>query len=372
MPPPALPASSVAVQKGGSSSSASVPGGGTSSNASSQCPEAETADGSEVDKLRRELETLREQYGQQRKKLQGLSRASNEGKQALAAALVKLAQREFSEETDRVQAATFRFGHCRQTHVGLGLNQNTWGGGYDEEEISRFQSRIEEDRQSISRERQTLQRADADDRLERREILNHRSFYLTKEEQNLRERELRLQVDRQLHLKRQQKLEAARRSNFGDFPKMRDRYQLLNMLGRGGFSEVYRAFDLDANSYCAVKVHELGKEMSEVQRQNYIRRAMREYEIQKGLKHSRVVTLQDCFPISTRAFGTVLELCEGDTLDEYMKRYGILPEREARGIVIQVLSGLRYLNVNESGNKIIHYDLKPGNLFFSERRGENC
>merc|ERR1712072_1369848 len=47
-----------------------------------------------------------------------------------------------------------------------------------------------------------------------------------------------------------------------------------------------------------------------------------------------------------------------------MHKYGILPEREARGIVIQVLSGLRYLNHNETGNKIIHYDLKPGNLFF--------
>merc|ERR1719428_372713 len=48
-----------------------------------------------------------------------------------------------------------------------------------------------------------------------------------------------------------------------------------------------------------------------------------------------------------------------------MKRYGpCLPEREARGIIIQVLSGLRYLNTNETGNKIIHYDLKPGNLFF--------
>merc|ERR1712217_153128 len=103
--------------------------------------------------------------------------------------------------------------------------------------------------------------------------------------------------------------------------------------------------------------------MTDQQCQSYIRRAMREYEIQKTLKHPRVVNLQDCFVVSTKAFGTVLELCEGETLDEYMKRYGALSEKEARGIVIQILSGLKYMNTN--GRKIIHYDLKPGNLFFS-------
>merc|ERR1719491_1519271 len=305
---------------------------------------------------------------QQRKKLQSNSRGMGESKQALSDVLQRLAKKEFCEENDRVQAGTFRLGYCRQTHVGLGINQNTWGGGYDEEEINRIKARIEEDRQNIAQKRRQITRSDDmddDEVMQRREILTHRIAYLTKEENSVKEMEQQLQVDRQLHLKRLQRLEAARRSNFSEFPKMKEnRYQLLNMIGRGGFSEVYRAFDLEANCYCAVKIHELGKEMSETQRQNYIRRALREYEIQKGLKHSKVVTLQDCFPISTRAFGTVLELCNGDTLDEYMKRYGVLPEREARGIVIQVLSGLRYLNVNETGNKIIHYDLKPGNLFF--------
>jgi len=134
------------------------------------------------------------------------------------------------------------------------------------------------------------------------------------------------------------------------------------MIGRGGFSEVYRAYDLENGVYCAVKIHELGKEMTDQQRQSYIKRAMREFEIQKSLKHPRVVTLQNCFAISTQAFGTVLELCDGETLDGYMKRHGTFPEKEARGIVIQVLSGLKYMNTN--GRKIIHYDLKPGNLFY--------
>lgn len=329
--------------------------------------EAAAGETSELEALRRELETLREQYGQQRKKLQASARTLNDSKQALCDVLVQVARRELSEEHDRVQSDTYRLGHCKQTHLGPN-HQNTWSGGYDEEEINRTRHRIDDDRKSIAQERKRLEnfKGDADDRLERREILNFRGSYLTREEQALKERETRLQVDRGRHLKRQQRVEAAVRSTFSGFHRMKEeRYQLLNMIGRGGFSEVYKAFDLETSTYAAVKIHELGKDMSEAARQNYIRRAMREYEIQKGLKHPKVVTLQDCFPISNRAFGTVLELCSGDTLDEYMKNHGpCLPEKEARGIIIQVLSGLRYLNVNETGNKIIHYDLKPGNLFF--------
>ena len=37
-------------------------------------------------------------------------------------------------------------------------------------------------------------------------------------------------------------------------------------------------------------------------------------------------------------------------------------EREAKSILVQILSGLRYLNV--SGRKIIHYDIKPSNIFY--------
>jgi len=183
----------------------------------------------------------------------------------------------------------------------------------------------------------------------------------------VKQRDDRLQVDRLLHLKRAQRLEAADRSSFRTYPLLADnnrsaRYQLLNLIGRGGFSEVYRAYDLEGNRYCAVKIHELAEDMNDQQRRSYIRHAMREHDIQKTLKHPRVVTLWDCFPISAKAFGMALELCEGEALDEYMKRHGPLAEKEARGIVVQILSGLKYMNTK--GLSIIHYDLKPSNLFF--------
>lgn len=59
-----------------------------------------------------------------------------------------------------------------------------------------------------------------------------------------------------------------------------------------------------------------------------------------------------------RRFCTVLEFCEGNDLDFYLKQNKLMSEKEARSIVMQIVSALRYLN--EIKPPIIHYDLKPG------------
>lgn len=58
-------------------------------------------------------------------------------------------------------------------------------------------------------------------------------------------------------------------------------------------------------------------------------------------------------------FCTVLEYCEGNDLDFYLKQHKLMSEKEARSIVMQIVNALRYLN--EIKPPIIHYDLKPGN-----------
>ncbi len=45
-----------------------------------------------------------------------------------------------------------------------------------------------------------------------------------------------------------------------------------------------------------------------------------------------------------------------------MKKYGCIPEKDAKTILKMILSGLKYLHEHEL--KIIHYDLKPANLIF--------
>lgn len=90
------------------------------------------------------------------------------------------------------------------------------------------------------------------------------------------------------------------------------------------------------------------------------RHALREYNIHKALDHPRVVKLYDVFEIDANSFCTVLEYCDGHDLDFYLKQHKTIAEREARSIVMQVVSALKYLN--EIKPPVIHYDLKPGSL----------
>ena len=186
---------------------------------------------------------------------------------------------------------------------------------------------------------------------------------IRKNEQQLAEREIKLHADRILHLKESKTLRAQDTSNFSVFPVVGqdERYQVLNMIGKGGFSEVFKAYDLLTHSFVAVKIHEMKRDMSDDAKEQYVKHTLREYAIHRTLKHPRIVRLYDYFTIDEEAFGTVLEYCEGVDLDTHLKAHGAMSEKEARGVLIQVWSALRYLNM---GKKIIHYDLKPGNLMY--------
>jgi tousled-like kinase len=183
-------------------------------------------------------------------------------------------------------------------------------------------------------------------------------------EENLRERQKKLHADRIAYMKQLKTYRAQEDSTFNSYRRFgpMERYQLLNMLGKGGFSEVYKAYDLIAHCYVAVKIHEIRKDMDEAQRQNYVKHTTQEYRIHKTLKHRRIVRLLDHFAIDALSFGVAMEYCEGVDLDTYLKAHGPMSEKEARGVIIQILSALRYMNTPP--HKVIHYDLKPGNVLY--------
>lgn len=183
---------------------------------------------------------------------------------------------------------------------------------------------------------------------------------LKKQESVLQETRQRLFKERDILVRELRRQSDERDSRFSQFLIMNDRYQLLNLLGRGGFSEVFKAYDLRDGRYVACKIHQLASNWKEEKKRSFIRHAMREYEIHKSLKHPRVVQLVDIFEIDENTFCTVLEYCEGSDLDSYLRAHKTLPEKEARCIIAQVFSGLLYLA--EQQRRIIHYDLKPGNI----------
>uniref|UniRef100_A0A6M2DQ44 non-specific serine/threonine protein kinase n=1 Tax=Xenopsylla cheopis TaxID=163159 RepID=A0A6M2DQ44_XENCH len=196
------------------------------------------------------------------------------------------------------------------------------------------------------------------------EILKLRQSALKKEDADLQLEMEKLERERNLHIRELKRIHNEDQSRFNSHPVLNERYLLLMLLGKGGFSEVHKAFDLKEQRYVACKVHQLNKDWKEDKKANYIKHALREYNIHKALDHPRVVKLYDVFEIDANSFCTVLEYCDGHDLDFYLKQHKTIPEREARSIVMQVVSALKYLN--EIKPPVIHYDLKPGNILLTE------
>lgn len=190
------------------------------------------------------------------------------------------------------------------------------------------------------------------------EILKLRQAALKKEDADLQLELEKLERERNLHIRELKRIHNEDQSRFNNHVVLNDRYLLLTLLGKGGFSEVHKAFDLKEQRYVACKIHQLNKDWKDDKKANYIKHALREYNIHKQLDHPRIVRLFDVFEIDSNSFCTVLEYCDGHDLDFYLKQHKFIPEREARSIIMQVVHALKYLN--EIKPAIIHYDLKPG------------
>ncbi|PFX19375.1 serine/threonine-protein kinase tousled-like 2 isoform X1 [Stylophora pistillata] len=202
---------------------------------------------------------------------------------------------------------------------------------------------------------------------EREEILKLRAIGLKKEETDLQMELEKLDRERNLHIRESKRIHNEDNSKFKNHPTLNGRYLLLNLLGKGGFSEVFKGYDLKEHRFVACKIHQLCNDWKEERKTNYIKHALREYNIHKSLDHPRIVRLYDVFEIGQHSFCTVLEYCDGNDLDFLLKQHKTVPEREAKSIVTQTVSALKYLN--EIKPPVIHYDLKPGNILLGGGTG---
>ena len=89
----------------------------------------------------------------------------------------------------------------------------------------------------------------------------------------------------------------------------------------------FQAFDTKEQRYVACKIHQLNKDWKDDKKANYIKHALREYNIHKNLQHPRIVQLFDVFEIDANSFCTVLEYCDGHDLDFYLKQVRYLLTR---------------------------------------------
>uniref|UniRef100_A0A668B061 non-specific serine/threonine protein kinase n=1 Tax=Myripristis murdjan TaxID=586833 RepID=A0A668B061_9TELE len=348
-----------------------------------------------IDDLLRANCDLRRQIDEQQKLLEKYKERLNKCITMSKKLLIEKSTQEKQACREKSMQDRLRLGHFTTVRHGASFTEQ-WTDGYAFQNLVKQQEWINQQREEIERQRKLLAKrkppsssnsqapttnsepkqrktkavngAESDPFLkltlaeyhEQEEIFKLRLGHLKKEEAEIQAELERLERVRNLHIRELKRINNEDSSQFKDHPTLNERYLLLHLLGRGGFSEVYKAFDLIEQRYAAVKIHQLNKNWREEKKENYHKHACREYRIHKQLDHPRIVKLYDYFSLDTDTFCTVLEYCEGNDLDFYLKQHKLMSEKEARSIVMQIVNALRYLN--EIKPPIIHYDLKPGNI----------
>ncbi len=131
------------------------------------------------------------------------------------------------------------------------------------------------------------------------------------------------------------------------------RYDIADLLGRGGMSSVYRARDRILERDVALKVlHERYADDPE-----YVERFRREARAIARLAHPNIVTVIDRGQVEGWEY-IVFELVRGENLKEVVRARGPLPVADALALVHQAARGLAF--AHEHG--VVHRDVKPQNV----------
>ena len=191
---------------------------------------------------------------------------------------------------------------------------------------------------------------------------------LLKEKEELCETLKKLETDKYLYLYKQNLFNQEKICTFSPLKKeglpfLNERYQILELIGKGGYSEVYKAYDTYDHKFIACKLIQLNENWPQEIKQSYIKHTIRENLILQNLNHKKIVKLYDTLEINDNAFCNILEYCSGPDLSLYIRKNGgSISEQIAKIIITQILQALIYLN--NLTKKIIHYDLKPENILF--------
>ena len=136
-----------------------------------------------------------------------------------------------------------------------------------------------------------------------------------------------------------------------------ERYEIVETIGVGGMSTVYRAKDERLKRFVALKV--LKPEYSNDA--GFVSKFRVEAQASAGLTHPNIVSVYDVCEDNGRYF-IVMELVEGITLKEYIHLNGRLSMEQALDFSIQIASGVEAAHEHH----VIHRDIKPQNIIVAK------
>ena len=129
------------------------------------------------------------------------------------------------------------------------------------------------------------------------------------------------------------------------------RFEIAELIGRGGMGSVFKATDLTTG--CAVAV----KMLFEVENESaFLSRFQREIEMARRLDHPGILKIL-AVDKSSRPY-LVTEYLEGETLWDHLQRVRPLPVGEAVRIAMLICDALAYMHSHD----VVHRGLKPANV----------
>ena len=136
------------------------------------------------------------------------------------------------------------------------------------------------------------------------------------------------------------------------------KYYKGRLLGKGGFAKCYEFTCSENKKIFAAKVVAKSGLVKSRAKQKLIS----EIKIHKSLHHPQIVAFEHYFEDTENVY-ILLEMCQNQTLNELLKRRKRLTEIEVQCYIVQLIKALKYLH----SHRVIHRDLKLGNLFLTEK-----
>ncbi len=137
-------------------------------------------------------------------------------------------------------------------------------------------------------------------------------------------------------------------------PERIGKFRVVERIGRGAMGVVYSARNIESGRAVAIKLM-----MGDLEGDRETRvRFEREAHVAGEMLHRNVINVFELGEEDGRLF-MVMELLDGETLGDYLKRVGKLPLERALDLMMQMCEGLAVAHAHA----IVHRDIKPGNLF---------
>lgn len=151
--------------------------------------------------------------------------------------------------------------------------------------------------------------------------------------------------------------EMSNKSDNKELNRLSGRYEIIEQVGVGGMSYVYKAFDSKKKHIVAIKM--LKEELTIDE--EFVKKFKSEALACKDIKQENVITAYEVVDEGSMHY-IVMEYIEGTTLNKYIKQKGKLSNEETISISIQVAKGIQAAH-----NKgIIHRDIKPQNIVIND------